>query len=288
MAGEESMLCKHPGSPPDEVVDLVVQTVQDVAKNVDFLRKNGLTPEEFNTALPAAIQRLRGRTSAENSDRRSFLKNMFEELKNQGKIADYHAPVYGADTVYRIECLEGPQVAIIQKGCPDGAHSSTLWSRPQWADEAYLWWVCDSMQLSPGEHVNKGVGRLRNKFFDNSEADQIDGIIFSSPSCGTVERPCPKQKCETIIGARLVPPPCIWIMPDRCNLDASAPFNWNEDGAKKMKFPGVLLSIFPGAQENPAAYTGYVGFKLGNRGKSHSIVTRSGNLPVAKFRSNAK
>lgn len=165
MAGETAAPCRHPGAPPEEVINLVVGAVKAMAADHAFLQRQGLSPADFELALPAAIQRIRGSAAASNSARREFLVGLLNWLADTGFISSFDTPDYGDDTVYRLEVSGIGSVAIIQKGCPDGAHSSVNWSAPEWAAESYLWWLCDSLQYEPGEHVAKGINRLRNRFF---------------------------------------------------------------------------------------------------------------------------
>ena len=192
MAGETATPCNHPGAPPDEVIDLVAEAVKSIARDEAFLQRHGLTAQDFDLALPAAIQRIRGSAAAGNADRREFLTDLFRRMVVSGAISDFETPDYGKDTVYRLHINGVGSVAIIQKGCPDGAHSSVAWSAPEWAKETYLWWLCDSLQYEPGEHVAKGVNRLRKRFFSDAYRDSIDGIIFHNSMCGSPLRPCPK------------------------------------------------------------------------------------------------
>ena len=149
------------------MIDLVAAAVRAIAQDDAFLARRGLTAQEFELALPAAIQRIRGSAAAGNADRREFLADLFRHMLAFGSIINFETPEYGKDTVYRLQVPGIGDVAIIQKGCPDGAHSSVAWSAPEWAQETYLWWLCDSLQYEPGEHVSKGINRLRNRFFSH-------------------------------------------------------------------------------------------------------------------------
>lgn len=167
-------------------------------------------------------------------------------------------PRYGDDTIYRLSVPGIGNVAIIQKGCPDGQHSSVNWSRPIWATEAYLWWLCSSMTVEPGVHVWKGIGRLRQRFFSNAP-DNIDGIIFHNELCGSPNRPCPKANSSIQINGKSVPPPCLYVMPER-NIDIDATV-WNWDGYRTVRFPRVLHEMFGISSSNSPAFTGHVGFQ---------------------------
>lgn len=253
-----------------------------------FLQRQGLTAQDFELALPAAIQRIRGSAAASNSDRRNSLLSIFHRMVSDGVISNFDIPDYGDDTVYRLYVPAIGSVAIIQKGCPDGAHSSVNWSVPDWADETYLWWLCDSLQYEPGEHVTKGVNRLRNRFFSPEHSDAIDGIIFHNATCGTPLRPCPKMSQALDICGKAVPPPCIWVMPERRAIDAAASADWNWQGARSRRFPATLLSAFGINDLTTAQYYGYIGFLKGERGTRTTIASRSGPGRSTIFRSDPR
>lgn len=256
MSAESSAPCRHQGAPPPEVVDKVARVITGLAADDQFLLRQGLSSREFQEALPAAIEAMRGRMSASNSSRRKFLVALFEYMVTAGTITSVTEPDYGEDTVYRLEVPNVGPVAVIQKGCPDGAHSSVRWSRPAWAVEAYLWWICSSMAAHPGIHVSKGVNRLRQRFFSNAP-DVLDGVVFHNDLCGTSVRPCPKHAKSAEIDGQSVPPPCLYIMPER---DLSRD-SWNWSGGRTASFPAVLFSAFGIANSDAAAYTGYIGFE---------------------------
>jgi hypothetical protein len=288
VAGETAAPCKHPGAPPDEVINLVVSAVKAIAADNAFLQRHGLTAQDFELALPAAIQRIRGSVAASNADRRTFLVALFRHMVAAGLAASFEIPEYGDDTIYRLRVSGIGDIAIIQKGCPDGAHSSVNWSTPDWADETYLWWLCDSLQYEPGEHVAKGVNRLRNRFFSPEYVDAVDGIIFHNATCGTAVRPCPKIARAITLDGKMVPPPCIWVMPERRNLQVPQPTEWNWNGERVRRFPALLLSTF-GIDANEATlFTGHVGFLKGQRGTRTTIASRYGAGRSTNYRSDPR
>lgn len=256
MASEDIAPCRHPGAPPDAVVDRVSDVIATLASDAKFLASRGLTIQEYQHALPAAIEKLRGSQSASNADRRSFLVAFFNEMMAREKISGFEMPHYGDDTVYRLAVPGVGSVAIIQKGCPDGQHSSVNWSRPDWAAETYLWWLCSSMNYEPGVHIWKGVNRLRQRFFSDAP-DSIDGIIFHNDLCGSPNRPCPKSNNAIVIEGRAVPPPCLYVMPER--KDGTEEWNWR--GQREVGFPRVLNALFGIQSDQSPAFTGHVGFQ---------------------------
>jgi hypothetical protein len=213
---------------------------------------------------------MRGSQSANNNERRDFLAGIFGHLVNIGAISEYVQPAYGRDTVYRLAVPNIGDVAVIQKGCPDGKHSTVAWSAPAWATETYIWWLCPSLKNQPGWHISAGVNRLRREFF-SERPDTIDGVIFHNSTCGTDLRPCPKIDKAVEINGRQVPPPCIWIFPAR---GEGPDYNWS--GARTLAFPSVLLSTFQIDQTETALFTGHIGFKSGGRAVRTNISSRFG------------
>ena len=273
--------CRHVGSPPTAVVERAALAIKALASYPAVLAEYGITPGEFDAAFPAAVESLRGSMSASNFDRREFLLKVLSHLVERELVSSVTQPAYGQDTVYRLNVPNLGAVAIIQKGCPDGAHSSTRWVAPEWAAETYLWWLCPSLAAHAGEHVAKGVNRLRKKFFTD-EANTLSGVIFHNDLCGTQHRPCPKQAKSAVIGGARVPAPCIYTMPGRTGGTSS----WNWDGGRKLHFPPLLLQAFDVDESEAGLYTGFIGFQRKDNGALRTtITTRFGAGRSSTFRS---
>jgi hypothetical protein len=280
-AADAAAPCRHVGSPPADVVERAAQAIKALASHPDVLARHGISPSEFSSALPAAIESLRGSMSASNADRRQFLAGVLDHLVGQGLATSVSTPAYGDDTVYRLNVPSIGAVAIIQKGCPDGAHSSVRWSAPDWADETYLWWLCSSMKMHAGEHIAKGVNRLRQRFFSDAP-DTLAGVIFHNELCGTALRPCPKESKVALIGGQLVPAPCVYTMPEP-SADVKV---WNWSGGRALKFPAILLQAFGVAASEVDTFAGFVGFQRKDNGALRTtITTRYGAGRSSTFRS---
>lgn len=278
MGAEEAAPCRHTGAPPQAVLDSVSKLIQNLGVEGELLGRYGLTSEEYRAALPAAIEGLRGSMSASVADRKEFLAGVFRSMLEGGFIHGLESPKYGRDTVYRLTIDGYGDIAVIQKGCPDGAHSSVTWSVPDWARETYLWWLCDSMRYEPGEHIAKGVNRLRQRFFDDYP-DTVSGVIFHNHLCGSGRRRCPKITAAP--GVIDAPPPCLYVMPDRQD-DAS---QWNWDGNQKRFFPSVLLGAFGVVREQVPYFTGHIGFQRRGGSLRTTITSRFGPGRASTFRS---
>lgn len=267
----EAAPCRHASAVSSSVVDRVAELIQTLANDNDALARAGLSSQEYAEGLPAAIESLRGRMSANNGSRRDFLASIFAELESRGLIDAFTVPTYGDDTVYRLEVPSVGSVAVIQKGCPDGTHSSVQWEEPPWAAETYLWWLCSSKKAHPGEHVTRGVSRLRRRFFSDA-AGTLSGVIFHNDLCGTQERLCPKQVHAIAIGGRMVPPPCVWAMPKRRETGLDS-WNWERDA--RPQFAAVLLAAFSIDLRAVPSFTSQVGFRRRSNGDVGTIISNN-------------
>lgn len=250
--------CRHRGVPSEQVVEQILQLLSStLPADKNYLSSRGLTPEEYMQALPTAVERLRGRMAASNQQRRGFVQEFLELLVKLGIVERYQSPKYGDDTIYRLFVKGGRQIGLVQKGCPDGKHSSVAWARPSWAEELYLWWVCDSKNAEPGENIWKGINRIRGKV-SVPGADQLDGVIFYSHSCGTADRPCPKMTHAIAHNGMMLPPPCIYIFPKwetgQTNL------NWR--GEVQRQFPSKIIRAFGISEADAPNFVGHVGFRM--------------------------
>jgi len=275
---EQSLPCMNIGAPSEPLVSQVVAFLNDTLLNdVAYLNRNGLSIDEMSRAFPAAIERIRGSRAASNQTRRDFVRTTLEHLLEHGFIRSLDLPQYGKDTLYRVVLLDGTKVGVVQKGCPDGAHSSINWERPEWADELFIWWCCSSSAMQPGEHVWKGVARLRKKI-QSEPMNQLDGIIFESEVCGTPARPCPKREHSREIGGQDVPPPCVLTFPHWSPTSES--MSWAV--ARDLAFPKALLAAFHVG--TPSDFTGHVGFlKKGNRIRTE-VESRFGESKITGYR----
>ncbi|MCP2298323.1 hypothetical protein APR11_004768 [Nocardia amikacinitolerans] len=280
MDAELAAPCRHVGVPLPGVVDSVAQLIQGLVDDPDVLNQYGLTTDEYRSALPGAIEQLRGRQSASVSERKQFLFELLQTLVEAGHAERLEKPDYGKDTVYRLTLSGFGDVAIIQKGCPDGVHSSKRWKAPEWARETYLWWLCDSTSSEPGTHVEKGVKRLLGEFF-GPRPDTLSGVIFHDRMCGSPNRPCPKSAHALQVGERSVPPPCVYVMPDR-DGEANA---WNWNGEVQRVFPVTLLQAFGIAPSQASQFIGHIGFQSRPGAIRTTITSRFGTGRATTFRS---
>ena len=280
MSAERAAPCRHLGAPSEHAVRQVSQLITALGDNAAELGKHGLSRDEYLHALPMAIERLRGSAAASSADRRQFLALMFERMLDERLISKLEKPRYGDDTVYKLTVPGLGAVAIIQKGCPDGAHSSSAWTVPDWAQETYLWWLCPSLTNQPGDHIAKGVYRLRKKFLSAS-GGPLDGVIFHNELCGTGKRPCPKTGYAIEIQGLKVPPPCVYLMP-RLDPDAT---EWNWDCSRVSKFAVPLLRLFGVDEGATSTFVGHIGFQRRPNWVRVAVTARYGPGKSTMFRS---
>jgi hypothetical protein len=279
MTQDQAAPCRHAGAPQPRVVANVATLIRELHMHPEILARHGLTPTEYADALPAAIETMRGAVSASNVENKAFLGGLLTAMLDRGLITELETPRYGNDTIFRLTVPDHGDVAIIQKGCPDGAHSSRTWETPAWATETYLWWLCSSMRYNPGTHVTKGVNRLQKRYFESSK--KLDGIVFHNQLCGSPQRPCPKIGNSIVVNGERVPPPCIYVMPDQ-ERDGD---DWNWRGNRTRVFPGLLLTLFDIPEEHLPVYLGHVGFHKRGGSLRTTISSRFGPGQSTTYRS---
>ena len=116
MEPEEAAPCRHAGAPPLDVINSVSRLIQGLGGEDTLLNNYGLSSQEYREALPAAIEILRGRMSANTKDKRRFLTEFFQGLLAGGSIQELETPKYGKDTIYRLTVTGFGDVAVIKKG----------------------------------------------------------------------------------------------------------------------------------------------------------------------------
>jgi hypothetical protein len=251
--------CRHADAPSDWVVERIIKMLEhDILQQTEFLGRFGLTPEEYQRGYRVAIERVRGRISASDQLKKSFVETVLNAGLRNGQFSSVTLEEEVLTKVYRIRLNDGKLVGVIRKGCPDGNHT-TRWERPAWAQELYLWWLCPESRVhEPGESVWKGVARIKNKLQAEPQ-NQLDGVIFFDESCGSGVRPCPKQAYGLSTTAVRIPPPCIYVLPGDLTKSVGR-LNWR--GERLVEFPKALLSVFGVPTTQTADYTGFVGIEL--------------------------
>lgn len=194
------------------------------ASHPEFLKQHGIDPQDWAPLARAAVESMRGATSAVTVEKRRFLEKILEYCRLRGLISSWTFIGSDGRQDYRVTMLDGRDVAIEAKGCGDG-NNTTIWDRPTWADEFIVWSLCpDSLAKDPGKGAWSGANRLINKVV--AEQKRVDAYIIWDGRCGSPWRPCPKLfgvegglrgSATDVQGEpgqeNRVPPPCIFLFP---------------------------------------------------------------------------
>ena len=86
----------------------------------------------------------------------------------------------------------------------------------------------------------------------------------------------------------MIPPPCVWVMPKRINLNHPNATNWNWSGERSRQFPIALLSAFGIDEKEAPHFTGHIGFLKGGRGMRTTIFSRNGVGASTMYRSDLR
>lgn len=177
----------------------------------------GLGEEELydRGLFRGAIERVRGQYSAQMHDKRQFVTNILNHMQDRMAILEWSS-AGGSNRFDYSVVLPGNTLAIIElKGCLDG-NNTTIFERPEHADEFYIWSYCNNAGANPRHNAWSGIHtRLSAEIIDKRK--QVDGLVIWDALCGTIGRPCPKLNADpqrfTEIGSSRLPPPCIYLFP---------------------------------------------------------------------------
>lgn len=254
----------------------------------ELLTEASIAPDEWAPLLRAAIESMRGTSSATGIDKRRFINAVFKYCKQQNVIESWSFIGSGGRQDYRVRLPDATQIAVEAKGCPDG-NNTTIWDRPSWADEFIVWSLCpESLAHDPGQGAWSGVStRLLPKVA--AERKVVDAFIFWDSRCGSALRRCPKQ--FGVHGAlrpeatdlksqgdkdSWIPPPCIYLFPKSW---PTVPHNLHPavHTVSSCKFAKALLTAFkvPEDQMNDYVHSAEVEAKGTSRGTEIQITAIS-------------
>lgn len=182
------------------------------------LGAHGLTENEFyNSGLfRGAVERIRGQFSATMSEKREFVRHIFNHMQDGGFIRDWESSGSDNRHDYVVTMPSGKTAVIELKGCLDG-NNTNIFERPAHAQEFIIWSVCTNPGADPQHNAWSGIHtRLSAEIISRSQ--RVDGLLIWDMVCGTLGRPCPKIAGEvepriTELGHYRLPPPCIYTMP---------------------------------------------------------------------------
>lgn len=266
-----------------------VQAAKDILTGIpetspELLVQADIRPDEWSPLLRAAIESMRGTTSATGTDKRKFIEAVLQYCQTRRQISSWSFIGSGGRQDYRVVLPNGRRVAIEAKGCPDG-NNTTIWDRPSWADEFIVWSLCpESLAHDPGDGAWSGVAiRLIPRVV--AEHKVVDAFMFWDARCGTALRRCPKQfgsygslrllatELEGQAGREdWIPPPCIYLFPRSW---PTVPHNLEPQvhTPSSCEFAKALLIAFnvPGDEHNNYVHSVHVRAKGTSRGTEIQI-----------------
>ncbi|MTE02127.1 hypothetical protein GIY56_17700 [Paracoccus sp. YIM 132242] len=168
--------------------------------------------------LRGAIERLRGRYSADTREKRAFVRLVLNHMQDRGFITSYDDTRSANRHDYLVVMPSGAVCAIALKGCLDG-NNTNIFERPAEASEFVLWSICTNPGSDPRHNVWSGIHtRLSAEIIERGQ--QVDGLVVWDWLCGTARRPCPKlahagapDQRLTEVGQYRLTPPCIYLFP---------------------------------------------------------------------------
>jgi len=262
----------------------------------ELLRRSGIAAEDYDILFRAAIESLRGTSSATTSDKRRLLETVLDFGVQQHAFKSWKFEGTENRQDYRVDLPDGTAVGIEAKGCPDG-NNMTIWDRPGWANEFVVWSMCpESLAHDPGQGVWSGIAtRLIPKLA--AERAVVDAMVFFDARCGTEQRRCPKSfGVDGPLRSRLtsnagqdgrawVPPPCVYLLPE------APPFVRNNPCPRThtlstCHFADRLLSLFnvPQGQRERYVHSASVESRGSARGTQILVTVTSRNWPDGKER----
>lgn len=201
-----------------DAMRMAVETFADeLSAAAPQIGSHGLSEKDFWEAglFQAAIERLRGQRAASMIEKRKFVAEILDFLREKGLIENFSATGQTDRHDYEVVLPAGMVCAIEAKGCLDG-NNSNIYIRPPNADEFVVWSLCQNPGSDPRHNVWSGLHtRLSANIM--SEGSLVDGVVIWDGMCGTLGRPCPKLHLSASravkVGSRLVPPPCLYLFP---------------------------------------------------------------------------
>lgn len=239
-----------------------------------------LDAESYAVVFSTAVESIRGTHAATTQSKKRFIEAILDFMTRGGYVAEWEFIGSGGRQDYRAQLLDGTDVGIEAKGCPDG-NNMTIWERPAWANEFIVWSQCpESLRHHPGKGTWSGVSiRLLPKSI--AEGVVVDAMLFWDGRCGSDIRRCPKSYGVEGEGLRpeatnipgqggrdWIPPPCVYLFP---RTVARAPGNPSPapHTSETCKFAGALLAAFnvPADEQEAYVHSAHVEMELRPQGR---------------------
>ncbi|GAA1015082.1 hypothetical protein Aple_067780 [Acrocarpospora pleiomorpha] len=296
---KDSLPCEHVF--PKDLIDPVIAIIKSLSgTHPELLAAAGIDPDDWSPLLRAAIERMRGSSAADETEKRRFVHAILQFCQEQGTITRWEFIGGKGRQDYKVELPDGTLVAIESKGCPDG-NNTTIWDRPTWANEFIVWSQCpESLTNPPGTGAWSGVA---NRLLPDIVAKQkaVDAFITWDGRCGTPRRPCPKEygiagtlrSGATDLRGQFgqedwLPAPCIYLLP------RSAPTVPNNTQPSvhtttTCRFASALMKAFgiPATDMEKYAHSAHASVRGTSRGTEILIKTISRGWPDGNERSRS-
>jgi len=248
------------------VREQIERFVEALKTQAHRLGDHGLSEKQFyeSPIFRGAIEVIRGEYSAKLGPKREFVQHVLNHLEDVGQIGGWERDEGRARHDYTVRLNSGRTAVIDLKGCLDG-NNTTISERPSHADEFVVWSICTNVGADPELNAWSGVHtRLGAEMI--SRGQRVDGVIIWDWVCGCAGRPCPKLGNDpavrrTSVGPFSLPPPCIYVFPDRIP-NGDAPL------AEAQPLDAVeLLVAFNSAFGGHPQEVNFVDFELAQRGE---------------------
>ena len=191
----------------------------DALQNIaPAIGNHGMTIDEFwdSGLLQSAVERIRGQRTATSADKKSFITAILNHMQNRQEIRSWNFRGTGDRHDYEI-ILSDDRVCVVEaKGCLDG-NNTTIYQRPNNADEFIIWSLCQNPGSDPRKNVWSGIHTRLSAEMVHNRDKRVDGVVVWDMLCGATKRTCPKLVADPSRSSQVdeytLPPPCIYLFP---------------------------------------------------------------------------
>lgn len=200
-----------------ELHSLIREYAEVLKTDAHKLGNHKLSERDFYDSglFRGVIERVRGQFSATMREKREFVRDVLNHLQDRKFIQDWEPSGSKNRFDYMITMPNGKVAGVELKGCLDG-NNSTIYERPDRAQEFLIWSICTNRSSDPRKGVWSAIHtRLSAEIIQRKQV--VDGMIVWDWICGTLGRPCPKlggtEHRLTDVSHYKVTPPCIYVLP---------------------------------------------------------------------------